>query len=312
MKNVKALRESVKTHQVISIKYHSMFMVSSNEKMPPLSRKRLSRNDANRTLRNLVKALSSVSTPRERSTSELPSEMSKRISQSKPSTFNGKGEPSELELWLREFDKLFDVAEGDFGWELFKRAMREKFYPLHVRKDKSNEFARLEIGGMIVDEYYHKFMEYLKYCPDDVPTEEKKMQRFELGLSYDIQKHIESDRYNNLEQMYKRASQIGNILRKEKKREKGNIPEKRKEGAGQTSGTPAGFYQKKARNFGSFQEGGSGVNAGFRGEVKPAKPLLDRDSNERNYFCRRCKKNHPRKDCDGNLVECNFCHKKGH
>ena len=58
--------------------------------------------------------------------------------------------------------------------------MREKFYPLHVKKDKSNEFARLEMGGMTIDEYYHKFMEYIKYCPDDVPTEEKKMQRFEL------------------------------------------------------------------------------------------------------------------------------------
>ena len=79
--------------------------------MPPLSRKRLSRNDANRTLRNLVKALSNVSAPRERSVSELVSEMSKRISQSKPSTFDGKGELSELELWFREFDKLFDVIE---------------------------------------------------------------------------------------------------------------------------------------------------------------------------------------------------------
>ena len=79
--------------------------------MPPLSRMRLSRNDANRMLRNLVKVLSSVSAPRERSMSELASEMSKRISQSKPSTFDSKGEPSEVELWLREFDKLFDVVE---------------------------------------------------------------------------------------------------------------------------------------------------------------------------------------------------------
>ena len=161
--------------------------------------------------------------------SELVSEISKRISQSKPSTFHGKGEPSKLELWLREFDKIFYVvecpeelkvnqaafylvgeaeywwansrsglleqAEGVFDWDLFKRAMREKFYPLDVRKDKSNEFARLEMGGITVDEYYYKFMQYIKYCPDDVPTEEKKMQRFELGLSFDIQKHIESDRY---------------------------------------------------------------------------------------------------------------------
>ncbi|XP_057532976.1 uncharacterized protein LOC130810869 [Amaranthus tricolor] len=292
------------------------------KKMPPISRKRLSGSGANRTLRSLVRALVDIGTPRERSVSELASEMSKRISLSKPSTFNRKGEPSELELWLREFDKLFNVVEcpeelkvnqatfylvgeadywwansrsgllkqvdGVFNWDMFKRAMREKFYPLHVRKDKSNEFARLEMGDMTVVEYYRKFMEYIQYCPDDVPTEDKKMQRFELGLSYDIQKHIESDRYNTLEQIYKRMSQIGNILRKEKEKEKSNVPEKRKEGSR------------------------SGTNSGFRGNAKPAKPLLDRDGNERMYFCRRCKGNHPGKDCDGNLVECNFCHKRGH
>ena len=112
--------------------------------------------------------------------------------------------------------------------------------------------------------------------------------------------------------MYKRASQIGKILRKEKEREKGNIPEKRKEGVGQASGTPLGFYQKKARTFDNFQESGSSENTRFKGEAKPAKLLLDRDGNERKYFCRRCKRNHPGKDCEGNLVECNFCHKRGH
>ena len=112
--------------------------------------------------------------------------------------------------------------------------------------------------------------------------------------------------------MYKRTSQIGNILRKEKERQKCNIPEKRKEGAGQASGSPSGFYQKKARTFDNFQGSRSSANTGFKGEVKPAKPLLDQDGNERKYFNRRCKKNHPRKDCDGNLVECNFCHKRGH
>ena len=83
------------------------------------------------------------------------------------------------------------------------------------------------------------------------------MQRFEQGLSFDIQKHIESDRYSTLEQMYKRTSQIGNILRKEKEKEKGNVPEKRKEVSGQALENMSGFYQKKARNFGNFQGGGS-------------------------------------------------------
>ena len=87
--------------------------------------------------------------------------------------------------------------------------------------------------------------------------------------------------------------------RKEKEREKGNIPEKRKEGARQASGTPLGFYKKKACTFGNFQGSESSANTRFKGEANPAKRLLDRDGNERKYFCRRCKRNHPGKDCDG-------------
>ena len=70
--------------------------------------------------------------------------------------------------------------------------------------------------------------------------------------------------------MYKHASQIGNILRKEKEKEKSNVLEKRKEGDGQTSGNSSGFYQKKARTFGNFQGSRSYTNSGFRGDAKPA------------------------------------------
>ena len=71
-------------------------------------------------------------------------------------------------------------------------------------------------------------MEYLKFCPEDVPTEGKKIQRFELGLSYEIQKHIETDRYDTLDQLYKRAAQIGNVIRKEQEK-MGHSGERRKE-----------------------------------------------------------------------------------
>ena len=66
----------------------------------------------------------------------------------------------------------------------------------------------------------------MRFCPEDVPIEDKKMQRFELDLTFEIQKHVESDRYETLEQMYKRAAQIRNILWKEKERTGG---EKRRE-----------------------------------------------------------------------------------
>ena len=50
------------------------------------------------------------------------------------------------------------------------------------------------MGDLIVEEYCKKFMEYVKYCPDDIPIEEQKMQRFEVGLNDDIQVHVVSDR----------------------------------------------------------------------------------------------------------------------
>ena len=68
------------------------------------------------------------------------------------------------------------------SWKDFKTMIRETFYPPHIRKQKSNKFARLKMGEMFMDEYYKKFIEYVKYCSDDIPTEEKKMQRFELVL----------------------------------------------------------------------------------------------------------------------------------
>ncbi|XP_057545825.1 uncharacterized protein LOC130824823 [Amaranthus tricolor] len=120
----------------------------------------------------------------------------------------------------------------------------------------------------MVDEYYHKFMEYLKY-PDD--------------------KHIESDRYSTLEQMYKRAAQIGNISRKEKEKEK-NITEKRREievkrgflspyliGMGKGDRQPGGQVRPKNHNNlgrqdnqqfggGSHSNGGQGQTEGNRNE----------------------------------------------
>ena len=147
--------------------------------MPPISRKRLARNDTNRTLRSSVKA-SKVRTPRVRSLFEQASEMSKRISQKKPSPFDGKGEPSELKHWLREFDKLFDVvecleelkvnqaafyltgevdywwanskaglleqADGDLDWGMFKRAMREKFLPAACEKGQVERVCSIRDG----------------------------------------------------------------------------------------------------------------------------------------------------------------------
>ena len=78
--------------------------------MPPFLKRPGTRGDSDRVLQNLVKALAGARNPRQKSLKERASSISKRIAQSKPSTYSGKGEPSMLENWLREFDKLFSVV----------------------------------------------------------------------------------------------------------------------------------------------------------------------------------------------------------
>ncbi|XP_057540755.1 uncharacterized protein LOC130818609 [Amaranthus tricolor] len=272
--------------------------------MPPFLRKNENRGDSDRILRNLVKALAGARNPRQKSLEERASSISKRIAQSKPSTYDGKGQPFTLENWLREFDKLFSVVrcpaefmvdqaafylvedadywwthskarlivenDGEFSWEHFKGALRNQFYPPH-------------------------------FCPEDVPIETKKMQRFELGLSYEIQKHIETDRKEQeklahsgdkrREPMFQNAESGSNHAQNHFKKHK-----------------TYGGYQEKVYQPGQSSKGGRGSTS----EVRVQKPLYGRNGKERIYNCRRCQKNHPGRDCRGALVDCSYCGKSGH
>ena len=82
-------------------------------------------------------------------------------------------------------------------------------------------------------------MYFLEY----VLTKDKKMQCLELDLPYKILKHIESDRSNTLERMYKKVAQNGNVLSKEREREKTGAGEKRKEIKSQPASSRSKFNQ---------------------------------------------------------------------
>ena len=79
--------------------------------MPPLSSKRLRQHSSNKALRELVMELAKERRLKTKSTIETTSSVSKRISQNKPPTYSGAGQPAALESWLREFDKLFNVVQ---------------------------------------------------------------------------------------------------------------------------------------------------------------------------------------------------------
>lgn len=92
-------------------------------------------------------------------------DVARRVARRHPPTFLWQEDSLVLEDWIRTFDKLFDEVncpldqwvdmetyyhhqEADnlwatvgsmmcqqpgFGWEIFKEAMRERFYPEHVK-----------------------------------------------------------------------------------------------------------------------------------------------------------------------------------
>ncbi|XP_057248908.1 uncharacterized protein LOC130590476 [Beta vulgaris subsp. vulgaris] len=146
--------------------------------------------------------------------------MAKKLATLKPPIFVGKEDPLLLENWLRDFDKLFTAtgtpeaqkvdqatfylredadtwwesqgpivrAQENFNWNAFKVAIKDRFFPEHIRRQKYNEFTRFNQGGtMSVQEYAQKFNELARFCPNVVPDERAKAQKFEDGLAFRIQ-----------------------------------------------------------------------------------------------------------------------------
>ncbi|XP_021770266.1 uncharacterized protein LOC110734421 [Chenopodium quinoa] len=228
-------------------------------------------------------------------------EMFKKLAQVKPPYFEGGIDPTFLENWIREFDKIFTAlnclvnmrvdqaamylkeevdiwwrdngnvirAEANFSWETFKTKLREKFYPPFLRKQKAQEFINLQMNNMSIIEYYNKFMNLSRFVPEVVPTEELKAQRFEQGLTKQLQKDLAGKTCKTLDKVYGRASHLYGL----------NV----------RSAPESGSIEEKRKDFGDSS-----------------------DQAERHYNCKRCGKDHPGKDFDGNLVVCRFCNKKGH
>ena len=73
----------------------------------------------------------------------------------------------------------------------FKVAMRNHFFPNHIRRQKCIEFTRFnQRPNMSVEEYTQKFMEYSRFCPNIVPDNAIMTQKYEDVLSVKIQKKL--------------------------------------------------------------------------------------------------------------------------
>ena len=92
----------------------------------------------------------------------------------------------EADTWWSEKSK--DVASiPDFTWDKFVDLVRDKFYPPYLQKEMAEEFAKLRMGTITVNEYYAKFIEWSRFAKESVSTEKLKARRFESGLTIDLQ-----------------------------------------------------------------------------------------------------------------------------
>ncbi|XP_021770728.1 uncharacterized protein LOC110734910 [Chenopodium quinoa] len=182
----------------------------------------------------------------------------------------------QLENWLREFEKLFGAVGCPENSEVGCAT-----YYLRGEADlwwQQNE-ATIKLLNTTPS---------LLSCHDLLRSlflqKKSKARKFESGLTTDLQLKLCGQVFETLDEVYGRASHLYALeLKKKKEIAETKGREKRKEKRGGTE------FWKPIRNS------SQGNNKGAR-----------------HFYCKRCKNDHPGKDCDGNLVTCQACNKLGH
>ncbi|XP_056692935.1 uncharacterized protein [Spinacia oleracea] len=156
------------------------------------------------------------------------------------------------------------------------------------------------MGSMTIAEYYSKFIALSEFAPEVVATEEIKAQRFEQGLTDEIQLGLGGETFTSLDNVYERTTNIYGL--QSLRDEKNVVGKKRK-------------VLNVRENQGNFKRNmnenrnGNG-NGNYRGGNSQGHN--NRRQSVRRYHCKRCNNNHPGKNCKGELVTCNYCQKRGH
>lgn len=195
------------------------------------------------------------------------------------------------------------MAKPGFGWKAFTETLEKKYYPMFLKKEKAQEFINLKMGNMSVTD--NKFLTLSRFAPEVVATEELKAQRFEQGLTMELQMRLAGEAFSELDTVYGRAAHLYGLQVKDSKKENA-VGEKRKDFGGNAN----------QNNFNKKQKGGNFQGNGFQGKgnrnFSRGNSKSTHGKAERIHFCRKCPRNHPGEDCEGNTVTCRKCDKKGH
>jgi hypothetical protein len=76
------------------------------------------------------------------------------------------------------------------SWAEFRDAFRAHYIPAGVMRKKRQEFMDLKQGGRSVYDYSKQFNHLAQYASDQVDIDEKKKDRFMIGLSTKLQERM--------------------------------------------------------------------------------------------------------------------------
>ncbi|XP_031104400.1 uncharacterized protein LOC116007874 [Ipomoea triloba] len=261
----------------------------------------------------------------------------RRVAGQYPPFYAGEEDPAVLEEWIRAFDKILEAVEcppgrqvemasfylkeeadlwwvhggpvmrqeSGFGWETFKDRLRARFYPAHVKAAMQEEFLHLHQGTRTVQEYHRRFLELARFAPTLAPTEETRIERFVAGLNLETRMALVVFKFQTLSEAYSSAADHYRVLSirrgvqdRSKRPAEGGAPDSKRH-------RPGGSGMRR-----SFQQGGSSHGGGSR-------PSFGQGSGgegvrTRHFHCRRCGRDHPGRDCEGQLVECFSCGLRGY
>jgi hypothetical protein len=128
----------------------------------------------------------------------------------KPPTFASSPDPLHAVDWLKSVEKMLNIAQcsdrekvlyasshltgpaadwwdtytaahdvvDTITWARFTTQFRNYHIPAGLMKVKKKEFLSLKHGGMSVNEYRDKFIQLLRYAPDEVVDDERKQEHF--------------------------------------------------------------------------------------------------------------------------------------
>jgi hypothetical protein len=81
-------------------------------------------------------------------------------------------------------------ADYHVSWTEFRSAYRAHYIPAGMMRKKRQEFMDLKQGGRSMHDYLKLFNHLAQYAPDQVDTDDKKKDRFMIGLSTKLQERM--------------------------------------------------------------------------------------------------------------------------